>query len=568
MGFEGSGSCPISRRKHGASARGNRRARYFLPMAIAPSFELAQQAMAGGRWDEARTHFESILAEGDDAEAFRGLGDVLWWLGDATGCLQCMEKAYSLHRDAANLVEAVTDCLWLAALQLKNFGNRAACSGWIATAERLIEQGGLDMLLGWVWWAQASVADAEVSRDYAERSVAVAREQGDRDLELCAVSELGRAYVALGRHEEGMQLIDEAMAAAMGEQARSLDTVVATCCSMMGACDLAADLTRVAQWCRAADQFMKTYGSPFLFADCRLRFGSVLFATGHWEEAERELRNAAEATSPDSDYYVQATARLATLRLRQGRFEEAEAMLADIRDLPAALLPAAELHFRRQEYQLALRNLSRIGEDIEPIELVQALHLIATCQLEAADADAAGRTVARMSELASRTFDRVQAHHLSAAGQLALALSEPEAEALLERSMKLFSGCNLPYETAQVRLALARALSASPDVALAEAQGAFTTFERLGASADADAAAVFVRSLGGPARTGPKDTGVLTKREQEVLRLIGAGLSNPEIAERLFLSRKTVSHHVSNILMKLGLRNRAQAAVQAGRFLS
>ena len=52
---------------------------------------------------------------------------------------------------------------------------------------------------------------------------------------------------------------------------------------------------------------------------------------------------------------------------------------------------------------------------------------------------------------------------------------------------------------------------------------------------------------------------------KQFVTLVGHGLSNPEISDRLYISRKTVEHHVSNILAKLGLRTRAEAAVYAAR---
>ena len=116
----------------------------------------------------------------------------------------------------------------------------------------------------------------------------------------------------------------------------------------------------------------------------------------------------------------------------------------------------------------------------------------------------------------------------------------------------------------RARMELARTLVRSDRaVAISEARAALAAFDRLGAVPDADAASAFLRDLGIKGRTGPKNLELLSKRELEVLRLVAKGLSNAEIAERLFISTKTAGHHVSSILSKLGLRSRTEAAAFA-----
>jgi len=103
-------------------------------------------------------------------------------------------------------------------------------------------------------------------------------------------------------------------------------------------------------------------------------------------------------------------------------------------------------------------------------------------------------------------------------------------------------------------------------VAVGETRTALAEFERLGAPREADAAAAFLRERGVAGRTGPKGLELLSRREREVLALLGEGLTNAEIAARLFISTRTAGNHVSSVLSKLNLRSRTEAAAYAVRY--
>jgi DNA-binding CsgD family transcriptional regulator/tetratricopeptide (TPR) repeat protein len=114
-------------------------------------------------------------------------------------------------------------------------------------------------------------------------------------------------------------------------------------------------------------------------------------------------------------------------------------------------------------------------------------------------------------------------------------------------------GC--PYEAAA-------ALGQSDDESALE--GALAQFERLGATRAAAAVAKRLGRRGARATTRANPAG-LTQRELEVLGLVAAGLRNREIADRLSLSTRTVDHHVSAVLGKLGVRSRVEATSEAAR---
>ncbi|WP_445030921.1 ATP-binding protein [Streptomyces sp. SAS_270] len=145
------------------------------------------------------------------------------------------------------------------------------------------------------------------------------------------------------------------------------------------------------------------------------------------------------------------------------------------------------------------------------------------------------------------------------------ALSGPQV-AVWEKAVTAFAYGD-PYELARCRRRLAEALLTEGRRAEAaeQARAARETAARLGATPLLDALDTLVRR--GRLADAPPTTGaaVLTSRENDVLRLLARGRSNRQIGEELYISGKTASVHVSNILAKLGAASRGEAVAVAYR---
>ena len=206
---------------------------------------------------------------------------------------------------------------------------------------------------------------------------------------------------------------------------------------------------------------------------------------------------------------------------------------------------------------------------------LQRLWPVLAARAEAAEA--AGRLAAHRDELAEGLALAARVRHPWAVGELAVwltrsgergVLAEDAAEpwALLlaglhREAAAAWGQLGCPYERA-VALAACEDDAAQRE-ALAELQA-------LGAQPALDRLVAARRAAGRPVPRGPNAAtrgtpAGLTGRELEVLRLVAAGCSNPEIGRRLQLSAKTVGHHVSHLLAKLGARTRAEAVAAALR---
>jgi DNA-binding NarL/FixJ family response regulator len=122
----------------------------------------------------------------------------------------------------------------------------------------------------------------------------------------------------------------------------------------------------------------------------------------------------------------------------------------------------------------------------------------------------------------------------------------------------------MPYTAALLDLAYGAHLRRNGQrrAAAARLKTALATFTTLGAQPSIERAESELDACGLSPRRRQPTSPVLTPREQSVARLVAEGMTNPEIAARLFLSVKTVEYHLGNTYAKLGVRNRTQLAAR------
>jgi DNA-binding CsgD family transcriptional regulator len=441
------------------------------------------------------------------------------------------------------------------------------------------------------------------ARDLAEEAVAIARKLGARVEEANARSALGGALIDLGDADAGLAELQAAhrLATQAGDVILVLRATVNHADGLVAAGRLEQAATVALDGLGEAHRLgLARFNAPMLASNAT----QALLALGRWDQAEQVSRQALE-TAPSDPTSVYLLLNRAALELSRGDLDRAQARLQTVRRLlPAPILQAeragplfcglAELALWRGHLEQAKQLVAEAVPQVEANPRYAAPLYALGLRVEADRAELARARhpgqVAPGDGAATALLDRL---HRDAAGPAAVGLSEVAAwqslglaeqtrqqgrcaPAAWAAAVAAWGRLGQPYRMAYAGFRQAEALLAAGDrdtAAVVLARAAEVT-GRLGArlldgevQALARRARLLLAGAAAPAAGAatPAARLGLTPREAEVLALVAAGHSNRQIAQALFISPNTAGVHVSNILAKLGVAGRVEAAAIAHR---
>jgi DNA-binding NarL/FixJ family response regulator len=513
-----------------------------------------------------------VEASGDPDDRML-LGQLVFLTTDYAEATNQLERAYRDFQSLGMPRQAAMAATHLGRVYFDGLENQVVGRGWFTRALGLLEHEEPCVERGYaaLGLVGCSVASADELDASARMALDLAHRFQDRALECKALADWGLALVSMGRLREGMARLDQAFTMIVGGECTNQMVIAMTVCCMLSACDRCGDVTRAESWLSVIEKNappQRDGPAGGTFAHCWSAFGSVLCQVGRWQEAETTLRmGLAKGETHVQHTRLETRAALAGLWIRQGRLEEAARLIDENVDRVEIMGPRARLYLAQGRFDLAaavarqaLRQLS--GDRLRAAPLLLTL---VDSELGRGNIEAAQQAALQLAQLSEDTeVASLPAQAALALGKVAASRRELQTAAKhFDAGLAALVGGDWPLVRAALHLELARVQAANaPAAATVEAQAALSIYQRIGAP-EATVAAGVLKALGVAVKVAPPPLTplrVLSKREREVLGLVAQGMSNPGIAKQLFITPKTAEHHVTNILGKLGLRNRAEAA--------